>query len=276
MSPSRSPPSPPLRSSRSLHTARRALRGFGTARTACFHCQAPAKHRPQRAAKPSTPLSASDQRPSPPRHFAVERPRCLLRGSIGLLRSSWQPPSRLRPSWRRWSTRCEFGRSRRGLAARTGRRVRVEKRTVFKDVHWCGCMRLRRCVGVCARDRATWTDPALQHRSDFLAREIILTQFISRNSSGNTVVVSIVTDAAGDPLQTLILSTVTDPAAAAEDTATATTTSTTTTAATTAAAVNNPGAGGVQGVGQPANGPFLSGNLLGKEMLTPRVFRTQS
>ncbi|BGP03910.1 hypothetical protein NBRC10513v2_007651 [Rhodotorula toruloides] len=71
--------------------------------------------------------------------------------------------------------------------------------------------------------------------------------------SGNTVVVSIVTDAAGDPLQTLILSTVTDPAAVAEDTATATTTSTTTTAATTAAAVNNPGAGGVQGVGQPAN-----------------------
>lgn len=78
-------------------------------------------------------------------------------------------------------------------------------------------------------------------------------------SSGNTVVVSIVTDAAGDPLETLILSTVTDPAAAAADPATETTTSTT----TTAAAVNNPGAGGVQGVGQPANGASIATRWVG-------------
>ncbi|BGP35794.1 hypothetical protein JCM10296v2_007646 [Rhodotorula toruloides] len=88
--------------------------------------------------------------------------------------------------------------------------------------------------------------------SVFLAAAVAVTaqlETVVDALSGNTVVVSIVTDAAGDPLQTLILSTVTDPAVAAEDTATATTTSTT----TTAAAVNNPGAGGVQGVGQPAN-----------------------
>ncbi|BGP28017.1 hypothetical protein Rt10032_c14g5354 [Rhodotorula toruloides] len=88
--------------------------------------------------------------------------------------------------------------------------------------------------------------------SVFLAAAVAVTaqlETVVDANSGNTVVVSIVTDAAGDPLQTLVLSTVADPAAAVTDTATATTTSTT----TTAAAVNNPGAGGVQGVGQPAN-----------------------
>ncbi|BGO96069.1 hypothetical protein NBRC10512_006013 [Rhodotorula toruloides] len=88
--------------------------------------------------------------------------------------------------------------------------------------------------------------------SVFLAAAVAVTaqlETVVDAISGNTVVVSIVTDAAGDPLQTLILSFVTDPAAAVADTVTATTTSST----TTAAAVNNPGAGGVQGVGQPAN-----------------------
>ncbi|GAA6056211.1 hypothetical protein JCM3770_002089, partial [Rhodotorula araucariae] len=76
------------------------------------------------------------------------------------------------------------------------------------------------------------------------------------DDAGNTIAVSIVTDAAGDPLQTLVLSTLATDAAAAAETDTATdpavtvTTALTTasTTATTAAVTTDP----LQNVGAPA------------------------